>query len=250
LTAKGTVVIGGSATITNPEGNSTIWSGEDVDLGSNNATGTDIPNPTNSDYPSCMDTPMTFTTVRSSNKTSVGLDVIENDTSLANLDIQEMFANFFGMSMANYLASRVTLEVAAADVGTIDAPAGAGEIIWIDGDTIFDSLTMGCKDNVTGNNFCGDAPQTSPADIDPSIVIVDGDLTVNGTPNFTGFLFVTGSFNLVGNLTVMGAMVVAGEYDVGSGSLDIVYNSSVIDQTRDNGPLAGAPGSWHDWRDW
>jgi hypothetical protein len=247
LTARGTVVIGGSATVTNPEGNSTIWSGADVDLGSNNSTGTAIPDPTEAGYPTCMDSSMTCNTEQSSNRLSVGLDVIEHDTSLSNLTDNEMFANFFGMSAENYRASRVTTEIAAADVATINAPNGAGEIIWINGNTTIGSYTLGCLDDVNGNNFCGDPPQTSPADVDPSIIIIDGDLTVNGTPNITGFLFVTGNFNLTGNLTVMGAMVVAGTYDIGSGSLDIVYNSDVIEATRDNGPLGGAPGSWHDW---
>jgi hypothetical protein len=32
-----------------------------------------------------------------------------------------------------------------------------------------------------------------------------------------------------------------------SGSLDVVYNSAVLDATRDNGPLGPAPGGWRDW---
>ena len=43
LVTKGNIVVNGSATITNPEGHSTIWSGGDVDLGSNNSTAPKLP---------------------------------------------------------------------------------------------------------------------------------------------------------------------------------------------------------------
>jgi hypothetical protein len=43
-------------------------------------------------------------------------------------------------------------------------------------------------------------------------------------------------------------MIVSGEArNNAGGSLDIWYHSGVLRMTRDNGPLAGAPGSWRDW---
>jgi len=250
LTARGTVVVDGSATITNPEGNSTIWSGSDVDLGSNNATATDIADPTDPGYPYCMDTPLTCSTVQSSNRVSVGLDVIEYDTSLANLTARQLFLNFFGVSMETYRASRVTLEVAAADVNNLASnptnpgvQLAAGEIVWVEGDAVFqNNTTIGCTVVVVGNSLC------TGANMDPSIVIINGNLEGNGTPNITGILYVVGNFDLLGNVTAQGAVVVAGDFSNGaSGSLDVIYNSDVLEDTRDNGPLVGAPGSWHDW---
>jgi Tfp pilus assembly protein PilX len=250
LTTRSAVVIDGSATIYNPEGNSTIWSGSDVGLGSNNSTATQIADPTDIGYPSCMDTAMTCSTVRSSNRVSVGLDVLENDTSLGSLTTQQTFAYFFGMSMEQYRASRVSLEVAPADANNLVTNANnpgvqlaTGEIIWIEGDTSFENnTTVGCSVQLNGNSLC------AAADTDPTIVIVNGDLVASGTPNITGLLYVTGNFELVGNMTVQGAMIISGEFfNDASGSFDLWYNSSVLDSTRDNGPLAGAPGSWHDW---
>jgi hypothetical protein len=250
LTARGNVVIAGAATVFNPEGNSTIWSGAGVDLGSNNAAHTEIADPTDPGYPTCMDTAMTCDTTTSSNRTGVGLDVIEHDTSLSNLTAEETFENFFGMSMENYRESRVTLEVAAANVGNLASATtnpgiqlAAGQVVWVEGNTTFsNNTTSGCTVVVVGNNFCPVANQ------DPSIIIIHGDLTANGTPNITGLLFVTGNFYLTGNMTNMGAIVVAGDFSNGSsGSLDVWYNSDVLDGTRDNGPLTGAPGSWRDW---
>ncbi|MGD8339909.1 MAG: pilus assembly PilX N-terminal domain-containing protein [Gammaproteobacteria bacterium] len=250
LTARGPVVIDGSATIYNPEGNSTIWSGEAIDLGSNNSTATEIADPTDPGYPACLDTSMTCSTVTSSNRVASGLDVIENDTSLSNLTAQAMFQYFFGLSMENYRASRVTLDVAAADVNNLASnltnpgvQLATGEIVWVEGNAEFNNnTTIGCTVVVVGNNLC------TGGNIDPSIVIVNGDLVGLGTPNVTGLLYVIGNFDLQGNVTNQGAIIVQGNLlNDASGSLDVRYNSDVLSMTRDNGPLVGSPGSWQDW---
>ena len=105
LTSRAGVIINGSATIYNPEGHSTIWSGNDIDLGSNNSTATFVANPADAAYPFCMDTSVTCSATQSSNKTSIGLDVIEHDSSLANLTEAQMFENFFGTTPDEFRAS-------------------------------------------------------------------------------------------------------------------------------------------------
>jgi hypothetical protein len=250
FTSKGTVVIGGSATVHNPEGSSTIWSGSDVNLGSNNATATNIADPSDANYPVCMDTPMTCSLTRSSTKVSVGLDVIEYDSSIANLTAEQMFENFFGLSSANYRESRVTLEVAAANANNLasnEAAPGvhlsAGEVIWVDGNAdLSNTTTVGCEVEVTGGATC------PAASLDPTVLIVNGDLTADGTPNFYGIVYVIGNVNITGNSTVTGAMITAGSLaNSAGGSTDIWYNSDVLNAARDNGKLSAAPGSWHDW---
>lgn len=251
LTTRGDVVINGSGTVWNPEGNSTIWSGADVDLGSNNSTATYIADPNESDYQPCMVSPSDdCETTRSSTKVAVGLDVIENDSSLANLTEVEMFQNVFGVSMANYRESRVTLEVAAANANNLSTDEvnpgihlAAGEVIWVEGDTLLqNTTTVGCEVPVTGGGNC------DAADLDPSVLIINGNLQTNGTPTFYGIVYVVGSINLGGNNSVIGAMVVGGQIQSSAGgSLDISYNSDVLNASRDNGPLAGSPGSWRDW---
>ena len=250
LTSKGTVEIGGSATVHNPEGSSTIWSGADVNLGSNNSTATNIANPADPNYPICMDTPMTCTTTRSSTKTSVGLDVIEYDSSIANLSAEQLFENFFGLSSANYRESRVTLEVAAADANNLAsneaAPGihlGVGEVIWVEGNTSLENVTtVGCEVPVTGGGTC------PAASLDPSIVIINGDLFADGTPHFYGVVYVIGNMNVSGNALVTGAMITTGSLEnTTGGSTDIWYNSDVLNAARDNSKLSPAPGTWHDW---
>ena len=250
LTAKGTVDVGGSATVHNPEGSSTIWGGSDVNLGSNNSTATNIANPTDPNYPTCMDSPMTCSTTRSSTKTAVGLDVIEHDSSISNLSSEQLFENFFGLSSANYRQSRVTLEVAAADANNLAsneaAPGvhlGSGEVIWVEGNTsLSDVTTVGCEVPVTGNGTC------PAASLDPTILIINGDLIADGTPNFYGIVYVVGNVVISGNSTVTGAMITVGQLsNTTGGSTDIWYNSDVLNMARDNSRLSAAPGSWHDW---
>lgn len=250
LTARGTVIVNGSATVHNPEGHSTIWSGDNVELGANNATATNIADPTDPNYPSCMDVSMSCGTTPSSSKIAVGLDVIEYDSSLANLSAEQMFENFFGTSMANYRESRVSLEVAGANANNLATNAaspgihlGVGEVIWIEGNaSLTQSTTVGCEIPLSGSATCPNA------NVNPSILIVNGDLTTNGTPNFYGLVYIVGSMNMSSNTTVTGAVIVGGDTaNNAGGSLDVWYNSDVLNQLRNNGPLAGAPGSWQDW---
>lgn len=250
MTARGAMIVGGAATVHNPEGHSTIWSGGDVDLGSNNATATNIADPADAGYPGCMDTSMTCGTTRSSSKVAVGLDVITNDSSLANLSDTQMFQNFFGTSMANYRDSRVTLEVAAANADNLATDSanpgvhlGAGEIIWVEGDTVLSgTTTVGCEVPVVGAGNC------PIGNLDPSILIINGNLQTTGTPTFYGVVYVIGDMDVGGDNTVHGALVVGGQtQNTAGGSLDLWYNSAVLNASRDNGPLAGNPGSWRDW---
>lgn len=241
LTTRGAVTISGSATVHNPEGHSTIWSGGDVDIGSNNSTATYIADPSDASYPGCMDSPMTCAESKTSNKTTVGLDILEHDSNLANLSSEEMFQNFFGMSPAAYREVMVSMDLAAGDDFSAAADLATNEIIWYEGDATISGMTVGCETSVTGNNVC------SLADEAPSIVIINGNATLSGTPHFYGIVFVMGDISLSGNTTIHGSLVVAGVTNNTSGSLDIYYNSRLLENTGSNGPLARSSGTWRDF---
>lgn len=229
LTTKGTVVINGSATVHNQEGHSTIWSGGDVDLGSNNSTATNVANVAAADYPGCMDNPGTCTTIQSSNKILVGLDVIEHDNNLSNLSNNEFFQNFFGSTPINYKDKQVTLETThgAADA---DLDGINGEVIWVDGSggtTVLQGTSIGTA-------------------ADPVILIIDGDLQFSGNPTVFGVVFITGNLAASGNTSITGAMVVAGTTTNSSGSLDIWFNSDVLNPPGGQGNKGSSAGSWSD----
>lgn len=241
VVTRGSIILTGSATVHNPEGQSTIWSGGDIDLGSNNSTTTRVPDIGDPGYPACMDVPMTCVLVAASNRLIAGVDIIENDSSLGGLSESDFFENFFGMPPATYRASMVTIDTTPANVTTA-AHLATHEVIWVEGNTNFSSVTVGCKTAITGSAVC------SAANTKPSIMIVNGDATFSGSPHFYGILFVTGSINVSGNSTVHGAMVVGGS--VGSstgGSMDIWYSSSVLDGTALAGNSTGNAGTWKDF---
>ena len=241
MTTVGGVIISGSATVHNPEGHSTIWSGGDIDMGSNNATSTNVADPGDAGYPGCMDTPMTCGTVSSSNKLIAGLDVIEHDSSLGALSADEMFINFFGMNPKTYRASMVSIETTPDNVAT-DAHLAKNEVIWVEGDADLSGITVGCSSRVTGGNVCSDA------DTKPSVIIVNGDASFSGSPHFYGIVFVMGSLDASSNTTIHGAVVSAGEVTNSTGgSLDVWYNSDILAGLRRAGPLTGSPGTWRDY---
>ncbi|WP_455203697.1 pilus assembly PilX family protein, partial [Kaarinaea lacus] len=225
LTTRGGVVVTGSATISNPEGASTIWSGDDVDLGSNNSTATRVADVTDPGYPSCMDVSQSCGTVPSSNKVTVGLDVIEYDTNLSNLSANEFFQNFFGMPPSTFRESMATIDTTPANADTA-AHLAVNEIVWIEGNTTFSSsLTVGCNTAVSGGNDCASAGGNTK----PSILIVNGNATFNGNPHFYGLVFVTGSVTISGNTTVEGALVTGGALNNNTGgSLDVTYDGSML----------------------
>ncbi|MEJ2309376.1 MAG: pilus assembly PilX N-terminal domain-containing protein [Gammaproteobacteria bacterium] len=254
LTARGQVIIDGSATIRNPEGDSTLWSGEEIDLGSNNTTATEIADPyyegdptadpPRLPYPSCMDFSLACGTIRSSNKLTVGPDIVDNDTTLGNMDINELFEKFFGMTMAQYRSSVVTLET-TAETANVDVQHALNEVIWIEGDTTFVfNTTIGCKETPPSNRPC----DVDAGDLQPSIVIINGDLTTTGNPHFSGLVIVTGSIVVSGNTDLYGALIAGGTVTNNTGgSLDITYHSDALNRTRQIGPFSAAAGSWRDF---
>ena len=155
--ARGTVVVNGSATVINPEGHSTIWSGLPVDLGGNAATATMIADPSQTSdgahttkYPNCLGSTTldpencapTATNqcpcevVMSSDRGTPGLDIVEQDDSLKNLLAGEFFMNFFGTTEQDYKNNRVTLFTTGTD-SSEDYPTGTNlatsQVVWVDG---------------------------------------------------------------------------------------------------------------------
>lgn len=241
VVAKGQVIIGGSATVHNPEGHSTIWSGGDVDLGSNNSTKTQVPDVNSATYPSCMNTPMSCTLADSSSRNLASVDVVENDSSLGSLSSAQFFQNFFGLPAATYRASMVTIDTTPGNFNTV-ADLAQYEVIWVSGDTTISGSTIGCTTSVTGNNVCPTANQR------PCIVIIDGNASFTGTPHIYGILYVTGSLTMSGNATVHGAVVAAGDAsNSGGGSLDIWYNGNILAATANAGNSTGSAGTWKDF---
>jgi hypothetical protein len=243
LTARTNVDIKGSATVVNPEGNTNIWTGGEVDLGQNNSTATAIADPQDTDYPDCLETPLTCSLTRSSDKDSEGQDLVQNDSNLFNSTEDELFEYYFGLPKDIYRDYVVTLDT-TADAANADAKYATEEIIWVDGDVVLDNVTtIGCSENVTPGNPC------PPEKLKPSILIINGDATFKGITIF-GLVYVTGNVNISSSTDIQGAVVVGGTLDnTTSGSLDLLYNSDVLKNARSNGGMLPIAGSWKDFNE-
>jgi len=249
--------LSGTARVQNPEGNSTIWSGGNVNTGSN----TLIANPDSvdtggaSNYPDCMETPMTCQIIPSSTSTLKGLDIVEQDSSLASLTNDAFFKNFFGMTKTEYKNMMVSLQVSPGNVTNEWDASSPGvshaqnEIIWVDATSSTPMLNgnnvSGCQTSSTANDAYGNATCLS-TERTPSILIVDGDLKLVGNFDFYGILFVTGNIFGAGTARVEGSVVVGGQSNT-TGTLDVWFNSDMVKGAGTGNNWGGSDGGWRDF---
>jgi len=237
LISKGAVSINGAAEIINPEGNATIWTGDNTVTFSGASGKTKIPDPSN---PAVL--------IDSSDSNGLGPDVIAGDTNLSALTDAQFFEAFMGTDKSSYQGSGQVREVAAADAGNAYSAGTPGidlareEILWVNGNpSLSGNVTVGCTVTVTGGNVC------PSANTKPVVLVIDGNLSGNGTVKVYGLVYITGDFAGSGNLEVTGAVIMEGDV-TGTGSLNVTYDSSVL-QAAGSIPLAAGSlaGSWHDF---
>jgi len=98
------------------------------------------------------------------------------------------------------------------------------------------------------NQTLGSLPALPGAPV-PMMIIVNGNLTLNGPFNLTGMLVVNGNLtwtNGGGVSLISGAVLVTGKMTT-NGKLDIYYRGSVIDALNNQlGSFVRVPGSWFD----
>jgi len=238
LIAKGSVAMGGNPTVINYYNNLTVWTGNN--LSSSSATGkTVVRRP--SSAPGQLTPTQVAAQVGNGNQVCsasqapdlictttsgvVGPDVIQGDTTLSTLSDAQFFENFLGSGPAEYKSTMVDAEnvVAGESAGTISE---GGNIYWVDGDATI-SQNIGSADN-------------------PVILIVDGNLTLSGSPTIFGVVLVTGNLDQGGGATIRGALLVSGGVS-GSGNLNIIYDPDAVGGVKQLGSYASMPGSWRDF---
>lgn len=252
LVAQGQIFLTGTANIVNRYTDTTIWAGGIVKIGSSSSIATYIKDPESSDLTLSELTSSTIAddTLLVSNKNlGNGLDIIDDDPSLGNLEGFEFFQNFFDVD------SRTQLKGTAADLGQVytdigDADGKSGPI-WIEGDAHLTGGLIGAMNS-------------------PAIIVVNGNLTSTGNSTIFGMLYIIGTYAVGGTIDVVGSNVVEGtvapvamsteeDHDAelvasapivsGNGTLNLIFWPAFGEDEGNPtvGLTAVIAGSWRDW---
>ncbi|TVP81507.1 pilus assembly PilX N-terminal domain-containing protein [Thioalkalivibrio sp.] len=254
VVAGGSVIGGGSAhNVANPENNFTIWSGAPHDPANSHTLISDPANPC--DYNNqairlqeCRPTGNRQGLIRDNS-----LSVIASDMNLQELrkTPDEFFRNFMGRPPVDFSSHGLAQRVSPAEAEKAITDVMEGGRYWVDGPLNIQGGTIGCSEAVGSNQECGRG--THPGQEKPSLVIVNGDFSVQGNFVAYGVIYVRGNLKVNGTMRVYGSIIM--EDDVGgNGNVDVFFSSSTlaeIEPVRVDLPTV-VPGTWRDWtwRDW
>lgn len=215
VVAKGFVGLTGSFNITNPEGNFTVWSGDDFDIGGSGETRVRHPTVAN-------------TLMNSSTKTYRGSDIIDNDPNLASMTSDEYARAILGDEADDYCG---TYQQVANIKDAVISPNG-GKI---------------CVENPGG----GPVKWTANDDIGDSdtsyVLVAKGGLDMSGNGNFYGIVFSDGATENTGGRTIHGSFISTGIFGK-AGNVEVIFSSAAIENlTGDDTESTGIPGTWKDW---
>jgi len=189
----------------------------------------------------------------SNNKAGLGVDVVTNDPSLANLvqgsNADPFWQTFFtGDSLADQWGSitgtdKAKFQSAPKPNTTVDGNTEihAGTYIIHDPD---EPLVV----DLDGGTYGGTGKNES------MILVVDGDLEIKGNVQFYGMIYVTGKLTINGGagFTVYGSILSSGANDpTAGGGPNIVYRPLGGEGNPTAPGISGTgsiiPGSWQDW---
>ena len=238
----------GNMTIINRFANRTVWSGSQQNLTGSVATYildagltwncNDIAN-----HDNCVlnDNQMSYTQKASDGQDNVNADIIDADPNLGNLTSDQFFENFFGRSKTEM--KKIADELGHVFPSTVEWASLKDKmpLVWID--------AAGGEYNVNGGVV------QLGTELDPMVLIVDGDLEIGGVGSdilqLVGLLYVTGTWDASAGMTVQGQVIVeTSVYGVGSGNPTLIYDADLFGGKL--GPPPGTlgatvPGTWKDW---
>jgi len=260
LIARGTVGLTGNFKVINRVNNTTVWTGGDANIGNSSSASTYIwdhsairPDATDISnraiFEDIAGNPPSNTNIVSTQDVGLGVDIVDNDLTLANLTGDQLFEGFFpsGRDFIKGLAEGIDQALDIADGDALSDLNSKDGVMWIDGDPASaNPYTV----NLTGGTF------GSPGN--PVALIVNGNLNVSGNPVIYGVLYITGQLDATGTVNVIGSTIVEGDSTmvpagedpiVGSGGVDLTYSpfTQGLSPNGIAGTAAVIAGSWRDW---
>lgn len=199
----------------NPDGQGmgqplSLWSGGAVELKGNAAT-------CGGTHPVCKP--------ELSNKKRKGGDILESDPAFPS----DLFEYLFGVpaGQSDVIKGQATILSDCSSMAV--QPAG---IYWVTGN---------CRLSSRG----GDVGRLD----EPVLLIVEGDLTLNGNIEVYGIVFLgeEGHIRLTGTPVLYGALLSAADIDFGGGGMEIVYDAATLNAAAKlGGGFVRLPGGWID----
>lgn len=218
LITKGTVNMTGNSVVSNPNSNSTINSGSTVSLAGSSQT-------------------LITGGVVGSHSGTIGGDITQNNAAISSMSNATFFQTYFGSTEA---AVQATVKHSYTNSNNTEYSATlngmSGTSIWITqtGGTakIADTATIGTAAN-------------------PVLIIVNGNLDLEGNAVIYGFIYVIGGVatDFLGNAKVYGGIVSTDNLSLAGNTL-VQFSSSVLSQLQkqnEAGYFAKVPGTWRDF---
>jgi len=218
-----------------------------------------------------IDAGSTVTLTASSNVTTLPgtpskASVLENDTALNALTTADasgdlFFKSFFGQTMNEYKKSSQTWTITSSSCGTnarctqCSAGSGCGTAVsaaynngarqfWADADVQWNASNMPSIGTLGSSGAGAPILFASSAAIDLRANITAYGLfyaaTATATDNWDAFG--------TGGAKVFGAFVSRGDFNKGSGGLDLIYDPNLFGEGGTRGTMVRVPGSWRDRR--
>jgi hypothetical protein len=82
------------------------------------------------------------------------------------------------------------------------------------------------------------------------LLVVDGDLSINGNRVIYGFVYVTGTLTMNGNVSIQGAVATGGNFDLngGGGTQNVNMDRDVVARLKTAASnFNKVLGTWKDW---
>ncbi len=186
IKSTGLVDMNGTSTIINLTNDQTINSGGVTSIGGSSTT--------------------VLSSGVSSDKNTISADVNANDAALAATSDADLFEDHFGMPMANFEG---TADSSFSSTGNTNyntqLNGKLGETIWIDAGG--------------GNVDINSSTVIGSADAPVTLIVTNGDLSVEGSAEIYGTVITSGDYNQAGNSEIYGLVYGGGDSQITGGSI-------------------------------
>jgi type II secretory pathway pseudopilin PulG len=231
LVTAGVMNVGGNLSITNTQGNLTVWSGQKATFGGSSITITPAPGQSSCTPKNSGKAESGVGCIVASSATTRSSDVVESDPTLSALSENEFQRAFLGETIDYFCDDYIDVDYKTDDqIQTLINNSGSKVCLESGtGSVVSAKVSFGTEDN-------------------PKIVVVDDDFKVTSNDSSYGLLYVRGDIEQANGTAVFnGTVVVQGQVNVANGNFKVIFDSSYTDGFGDKDVTTAVAGTWRDW---